>query len=115
MLDSCVVTNAEEKVVRLASIAGSSARQALLDHGFEPDLVDDIAELLDLLGIALSPEELVSDSFRPRDSLSRQFSVGRFGDGTIWSILFGPRRGDVPNGVGVPSLRGIRTRWPVAI
>lgn len=83
MLDSCVVTNAEEKVVRLASIAGSSARQALLDHGFEPDLVDDIAELLDLLGIALSPEELVADSFRPRDSLSGQFAVGRFGDGTI--------------------------------
>ena len=83
MLDSCVVTNTNEKVVRLASVAGSSARQALLDYGFEPDLVDDIAALLDLLGIALSPEELVADSFRPRDSLSGQFAVGRFGDGTI--------------------------------
>ena len=83
MLDSCPVNDTEERVVRLVSIAGPSARRALLDHGFDPDLVGDIVALLDLLGIALSPEELVADSFRPRDSLSGQFAVGRFGDGTI--------------------------------
>ena len=83
MLDSSDVNYAEEWVVRLVSIAGSSARQALRDHGFEPDIVDDIVELLELLGIVVSPEELVADSFSPLDSLSGRFSVGRFGDGTI--------------------------------
>ena len=83
MLDSCVVSNTDERVVRLVSLAGPSARQALLDHGFEPDLVGDIVALLDLIGIALSPEELVADSFRPRDSFSGRFGLGRFGDGTF--------------------------------
>ena len=83
MLDSCLVEGRSESVLRLASIAGSSAREALRDHGFDANIVDDILPILDLLGITLSPEALVSDSFRPRESSSEPFAIGRFGDGTI--------------------------------
>ena len=83
MLGECVVQKETKTVIRLTSTVGSSARVALQYLGIDPEIMDDLASLFDLLGLSLSPDEIVEDSFQPRDDLLGSFGVGRFSDGTI--------------------------------
>ena len=83
MLEKCAVQDETKNVVRLASVAGPSTRDALVRLGIDPDAVDDIVSLFSLLRLSLSPQDIVDDSFRARSGTSQPFGIGRFGDGTI--------------------------------
>ena len=83
MLDECVVEVVQESVVRLAATAGKSVRDALDVLELPSEDFLELEELLSELGIVISAEEIVADSFEPREDIADDFSQGRFSDGTI--------------------------------
>ena len=83
MIEHFVVREEARNVVRLASVVGPSTRDALKAFGIDPEAEEDIIALLSLLGMSLSPEDIVDDSFRPRSGVSGRFGEGRFSDGSF--------------------------------
>ena len=83
MLDDCPTSERQKTALRLVAVPKQPLERIMSARGIDPREHNAIAGTLDGVIMALSPEQILDDAFRPRWDKPTPFLKGRFGDGTM--------------------------------